>query len=34
VNDSAVILFLICSFLVALAGVFYELGKLMRRGQR
>ncbi len=33
-NDSAVILFLLCSFLVALAGVFHELGKLMRRGQR
>jgi hypothetical protein len=25
---------LLCSFLVALAGVFHELGKLMRRGQR
>jgi hypothetical protein len=34
VNDSAVILFLLGSFLVALAGVFHELGKLMRRGQR
>jgi hypothetical protein len=25
---------LLGSFLVALAGVFHELGKLMRRGQR
>ena len=33
-SDSAALLFLLCSFLVALAGVFHELGKFMRRGQR
>jgi hypothetical protein len=33
-SDSAMLLFLLGWFLAAVAGVFYELGKLTRRGRR